>query len=81
MNAVSISEFRKNMASYLDQVKYKRKPLLLGKRQTPDFIIIPCLSEEDREMYNSTNFRKELEDARMTPGIPWEEAKKTLGLH
>ncbi len=80
MTAVSIAEFRKNMASYLDEVKYKRKPLLLGKRNTPDFIIIPALSEEDREMFKSTNFWKELEDARKTPSIPWDEAKKILGL-
>lgn len=80
MTTVSIAEFRKNMASYLDAVKYKRKPLLLGKRNQPDFVIIPALSEEDREMYNSTNFWKELEEARKEKSIPWKEAKKILGL-
>lgn len=64
MNTISIAEFRKNMATYLDTVKYKRKPILVGKRNRPDFVIIPALSEEDREMYNSKNFWKELEEAR-----------------
>ncbi len=64
MNTISIAEFRKNMATYLDTVKYKRRPILVGKRNHPDFVIIPALSEEDREMYNSTNFWKELEEAR-----------------
>lgn len=68
MTTVSIAEFRKNMATYLDEVKYKRKPLLLGKRNHPDFVIIPRLSKEDAEMYSSTNFWKELEEARKEIG-------------
>lgn len=64
MNAVSISEFRKNMATYLEQVKYKRKPLLLGKRSNPDFVILPGLDKEEAEMYASKEFRRKVEEGR-----------------
>lgn len=52
------------MASYLDEVRYKQKPLFLGKRNNPDFVIFPRLSKEDQEMYASKNLLKKIEKSR-----------------
>jgi prevent-host-death family protein len=80
MNTVAISEFRQNMSSYLEKVKMRQQPLVLWKRNKPEFVIVPTLSAEDREMYNSTWFWKRLDEARKSKTITLEEAKKALGL-
>ena len=51
--SISIAEFRENMAAYLEKVKMLQKPLVFGKRNKPEFVIIPTMSDEDREMYES----------------------------
>ena len=36
--------------------------------------------EEDRAYINNSEFGKMIEERRCEPGIPWEAAKKQLGL-
>ena len=84
MNTVALSDFRQNMSSYLEKVKMRQKPLTLGKRNKAEFVVIATLSDEDREMYTSQWFRKELEEARKQvkqwKAIPAEKVWKDLWL-
>jgi prevent-host-death family protein len=64
MKTVALSDFRQNMSSYLEKVKMLHQPLALGKRNKPEFVIVPTLSAEDREMYSSNGFWKMLDESR-----------------
>lgn len=80
MNTVALSDFRQNMSSYLEKVKMMHQPLALWKRNKAEFVIIPTLSAEDREMYNSTGFWKRLDEARKSKTLSREDAKKALDI-
>ena len=43
-------------------------------------MIIPTLSAEDREMYNSSGFWKRLDEARKSKTISREDVKKALDI-
>lgn len=80
MNTIALSDFRQNMSSYLEKIKMRHEPLMVWKRNKPEFVIVPTLSQEDREMYNSTNFWKVLDESRKSKTLSRDDAKKALDI-
>lgn len=79
MNYATITQFRSNLAEYLETSKIERKPLVIGKRARQEFIIIP-LNEENRKQLLETSLKNELEESRKWPFFSLDEIKKSLAL-
>lgn len=47
MTYANITDFRTNLAWYLDEVKYKKTALILWKRQKKEFILLPYFEGND----------------------------------
>lgn len=81
MKTVSVEEFQSHVDQYLgiadsDDVLLVRdgKPVAWLRSVEQDY------DDEDRAYINDPEFWKMIEERRREPGIPWEEAKKQLGL-
>ncbi len=77
MNTTTITQFRNNLAEYLESSKIEKKPLIIGKRNKQEFIIIP-LNEENKRELMETSFRNEWEKYKETPFSSWDKISLSL---
>jgi prevent-host-death family protein len=77
MNQITISKFRSNLAEYLESSKIEKKPLVIGKRNKQEFIIIP-LNEENKKQLLETSFKNELEKFNKNHFSSLDEIKLSL---
>lgn len=77
MNHITISKFRGNLAEYLESSKIEKKPLIIGKRNRQEFIIIP-LNEENKKELSETSFKNELGEYKKGPISSLNETKLSL---
>jgi len=49
MSIMSVSELRKNMASYLEKVKFEKKPLIFWNRHKREYLILPYPDGKNHE--------------------------------
>jgi len=53
MAIIALADMRKNLASYLDQIRYKKRPLIFGSRYKKEFILFPYpnIEKDDDELF------------------------------
>ena len=49
MTTIALADMRKNLSSYLGQVRYQKKPLIFWSRYKKEFIIFPYPDTADSE--------------------------------
>lgn len=54
MTYASITDFRTNLANYLEKVKYDKTILILWKRHKKEFIILPYIENDNLFKINSS---------------------------
>jgi antitoxin (DNA-binding transcriptional repressor) of toxin-antitoxin stability system len=81
MNTVSIEEFRAHLDEYLADAA--KKDLILTNMGKPWLVLRAISPEQDADstgLTRSPEFWQMIRERRQQQGIPWEEARKELGL-
>lgn len=82
MVTLTVSEARKNLMDAVNRVVYAGERIVLRRRNKDVAVLV---STEDAALLKALEDRMDIEDAKKAlaeggKSIPWEEAKKKLGL-
>ena len=81
MTYTTTSDFRMNMAEYLDKVKMGAV-LFLWRRKKKEFVILPSsmIDEEDLEILKSKRLKELIEERKQQKTFSLEEVENLLGV-
>ena len=84
MNRINATEARDNLSDVLNRVAYGKDRVLITRRGKDLVALVPiedlALIERLEDEIDVREAKKALADARKHETIPWEQAKKELGL-
>ncbi len=84
MDRINATEARDNLADILNRVAYGKDRVLITRRGKDLVALVPiedlALIERLEDEIDVQEAKKALADARKHGTIPWEQAKKELGL-